>query len=52
MENSVKVFFGNNSEYVKPSLDFLMSIKEKENKTPVLSIEFSSKGKILAISYG
>ena len=29
-----------------------MTVKEKENKTPILSIEFSSKGKILAISYG
>lgn len=29
-----------------------MSIKEKENKTPVLNIHFSIKGEILAISYG
>jgi polygalacturonase len=28
-----------------------MSIKDKDTKTPVLSIEFSAKGDMLAISY-
>ena len=37
--------------YLLPSLDILMSIKDKETKTAVLSIEFSAKGDMLAISY-
>lgn len=37
--------------YQLPSLDILMSIKDKDTKTPVLSIEFSAKGDMLAISY-
>jgi hypothetical protein len=28
-----------------------MNIKDKDNKTPVLSVEFSVKGDLLAISY-
>lgn len=37
--------------YELPSLELLMSIKDKELKTPVLNIEFSLKGDMLAISY-
>jgi hypothetical protein len=37
--------------YTLPSLDILMSIKDKDTKTPVLNIEFSAKGDLLAISY-
>ena len=37
--------------YQLPSLDILMSIKDKDTKTPVLSIEFSARGDMLAISY-
>jgi len=34
-----------------PSLDTLISIKDKDNKSAVLNIEFSGKGEMLAISY-
>ncbi|CAD8183513.1 unnamed protein product [Paramecium pentaurelia] len=37
--------------YLLPSLDIIMNIKDKDNKTPVLNIEFSHKGDMLAISY-
>lgn len=37
--------------YQLPSLDIQMTIKDKENKTPVLNIEFSLKGDMIAISY-
>ena len=37
--------------YQLPSLDILMNMKDKDTKTPVLSIEFSSRGDMLAISY-
>jgi hypothetical protein len=37
--------------YQLPTLDILMSIKDKDTKTPVLSIEFSAKGDMIAISY-
>lgn len=37
--------------YLLPSLDIIMNIKDKEMKTPVLNIEFSHKGDMLAISY-
>jgi WD40 repeat protein len=37
--------------YSLPSLDMLMSIKDKDTKTPVVNIEFSPKGDMLAISY-
>jgi hypothetical protein len=40
-----------NERYQLPSLDILMSIKDKETKTAVLSIEFSGRGDLLAISY-
>lgn len=37
--------------YQLPTLELLMSIKDKETKAPVLSVEFSAKGDMLAISY-
>jgi len=37
--------------YQLPTLDILLPIKDKETKTPVLSVEFSAKGDMLAISY-
>ena len=38
-------------KYQLPALDIVMSIKDKDTKTPVLNIEFSAKGDLLAISY-
>ena len=37
--------------YLLPTLDIIMNIKDKDNKTAVLNIEFSHKGDMLAISY-
>jgi hypothetical protein len=37
--------------YQLPTLDIVMNIKDKDTKTPVLSVEFSGRGDLLAISY-
>lgn len=37
--------------YQLPTLDYLMQIKDKDSRTAVLSVEFSAKGDMMAVSY-